>query len=80
MFGSDEKRLVECQLVSGAEVSDFSRKIGGPAEAGSMAVLSTCIMHTSAVGEIGEEAELATKPKDKASARRHALTGPRPHF
>jgi hypothetical protein len=49
-------------------------------EAESMAVLSTCIKHTSAVGEIGEEAELATKQKDEASARRHALTGPWPHF
>jgi hypothetical protein len=45
-----------------------------------MAVLSTCIMHTSTVGEIGKKAELATKPKDEASARRHALAGPWPHF
>jgi len=45
-----------------------------------MAVLSTCIMQTSTVGEIGKKAELATKPKDEASARRHALAGPWPHF
>jgi hypothetical protein len=51
----------------------------GPAEAEPMAVLSTCIIHTSAVGEI-KEAGLATKPKNEASARRHALTGPWPHF
>src|SRR5271165_4552871 len=49
-----------------------------PAEAEPMAVLSTCIIRTSAVGEIGEEAGPATK--DEASARRHALGGPWPHF